>query len=412
MPTLRIAAAVVVSLVSLGGARPSGQSAVAPCAAKPVATAPAPVTRVPIEVSNNHVYLTVCAGTRALDFLLDTGAPASFFDLGTAKSLGAELGQAFRASGAGAGTVAGARLRNLPVVLPGTDVTVTLSSAIDFSGLTGREGRVVEGVLGYDFLARYVVSIDYVAGELRLHDRNGFRDDRATSIPITFVGNHPHVEAEIRLTDGETIRGTFLVDVGSSLPLSLAKPFVEQHRLRTRVGKTVRRPGGVGVGGPADADYGRVPLFRVGGVELRDVVTLMFGDNAGVFSGNPVWVGNIGSDILRRFVVTFDYERRRMFFSPHAGTAEPFEGDMSGANFNGNADLTQILVDFVVPGSAAADAGLRQGDVVTAVDGQPIRPRSLLDLRQRLRREGTRVSLTLQRGGDSIIVTLTTRRIV
>jgi S1-C subfamily serine protease len=101
-----------------------------------------------------------------------------------------------------------------------------------------------------------------------------------------------------------------------------------------------------------------------------------------------------------------------MFLAPHARTAEPFESDMSGGTFVGNAGLTQILVDFVVPGTAAAEAGLRKGDVVTAVDGQPIGPRSLLDLRQRLRREGERVSLTVQRGGAPVVVALTTRRIV
>ena len=100
-------------------------------------------------------------------------------------------------------------------------MSVPVANAIDFSGLTPREGRVVEGVLGYDFLARFVVSIDYAAGELRLSDRSTFRDDRATSIPITFTSDHPHVEAEIRLADGETIRGTFVVDVGWS-PAALA----------------------------------------------------------------------------------------------------------------------------------------------------------------------------------------------
>ena len=417
----RVALALAIAVAPVASqAPPATQAPAAALCATAPAAAPAGVTHVPIEVSNNHVYVKVCAPSsvasakeaRPLDFLLDTGAGASFFDLATAKSLGAELGQSFTARGAGAGTVAGAQLRKIPITLAGTTVSVPVANAIDFSGLTPREGRVVEGVLGYDFLARFVVSIDYAAGELRLHDRTTFRDDRATSIPITFVDNHPHVEAEIRLADGEAVRGRFIVDVGSSLALSLAKPFVEQHQLRTRVGKTVRRPGGVGVGGPADADYGRVPLLRIGGVELGDVVTLMFGDNAGVFSGTESWGGNIGSDILRRFVVTFDYQGRRMLLSPHAQTAEPFESDMSGANFVGNADLTQILVDFVVPGSAAADAGLRKGDVVIAVDGQPIRSRSLLDLRQRLRREGERVTFSIRRDASIVPVTVTTRRII
>jgi hypothetical protein len=407
-PLVRLAVALAATVAPYASQAPAPRA----CTPALVASAATAVTRVPIDVTNNHVYIAVCAGTRALDFLLDTGAAASFFDLGTAKSLGAEFGAPFTARGAGAGTVAGATLRNLPVTLAGTAVMQTVNSAIDFSGLTPREGRVIEGVLGYDFLSRYVVAIDYAGGELRLHERAAFRDDGAAWIPITFASNHPHVTAEIRLADGETIRGTFVVDVGSSLALGLARPFVDEHRLRSRIGKTVRRPGGGGVGGPADADYGRIPLLRIGAAELRDVVTLLFGENAGVFSGNSSWGGNIGSDILRRFVVTFDYQGRRMRLTPHAQTAEPFESDMSGANFIGSADLRQILVDFVVPGSAAADAGLRKGDVVIAVDDQAVGPRSLLDLRQRLRREGMRVSLTVQRTGAPVVVALTTRRIV
>ena len=367
----------------------------------------------PFELSNTHVYVQVCAGARRLDFLLDTGAGQTFFDLNTAKRLGIELGAPFTASGSGPGTVAGAALPNSPVTLAGTTIAVPVSRAIDFSGLTPREGRVVEGVLGYDFIAGFVVAIDYVGGELRLYDRSSFRyQGPGVSIPVRFVNNHPHIDAEIRLADGETVRTTFLIDVGSSLPLSLTKPFVEKHQLRSRVGKTIRRPGGGGVGGPAMADYGRVPVLRLGSLELRDVVTLMFGDDAGVFSGNGSWSGNIGSDVLRRFLVVLDYGNRRMILEPHRDTTEPFETDMSGAALTGTPDLTRILVDFVVSSSSADAAGLRRGDVVVAVDGQPIGPRTLLDLRARLRREGERVALTVARGEAMTVVSLTTRRLL
>ena len=95
-----------VALALLVGVATSAQTQ-APAAVCSVATAEsrATVTRVPLELSNNPVYVTACAGTRALDFLLDTGAGQTFFDLNTAKSLGVEMGASFRARGAGAGGV-------------------------------------------------------------------------------------------------------------------------------------------------------------------------------------------------------------------------------------------------------------------------------------------------------------------
>lgn len=379
----------------------------------PPADTRAAVTRIPIEISNNHVYVTLCSDRRAFDFLVDTGAGQTFFDLETARALGAEFGPSFRARGGGAGTAAGAAVRTPPLTLAGTAITLPVTRAIDFSGLTPREGRRIEGVIGHDFIRRFVVALDYVNREMQLHDRSSFTyTGSGSSVPLTFANNHPHVQAEIELADGERLSGVFVVDVGSSLALSLARPFVEQHRLRERVGPTIRRPAGGGIGGPATADHGRVPIFRIGGVELRGVVTQMFGDDAGVFSGNGAWVGNIGSDVLRRFTVFLDYEGGRMILEPHARTGEPFEADMSGATLIGNAEFTQILVDFVLPGSAAAQAGLAQGDVITAVDGRALEPRTLITLRDRLRRAGESVALSVRRGTEATVIRLTTRRIL
>jgi S1-C subfamily serine protease len=71
-----------------------------------------------------------------------------------------------------------------------------------------------------------------------------------------------------------------------------------------------------------------------------------------------------------------------------------------------------MLVDFVVPDSPAAEAGLVEGDVVVAIDDQPIHARTLLDLRPRLRREGERVTVTVLRDGTRRAITLVTRRLV
>src|SRR5215208_2147204 len=61
-------------------------------------------TVAPIEVSNNHVFVKVCVRGQSLEFILDTGAGSSFFDLGTAERLGFERQSSFNVRGAGAGS--------------------------------------------------------------------------------------------------------------------------------------------------------------------------------------------------------------------------------------------------------------------------------------------------------------------
>ena len=60
-----------------------------------------------------------------------------------------------------------------------------------------------------------------------------------------------------------------------------------------------------------------------------------------------------------------------------------------------------VLLADVYPGSAAARAGLRQGDAVLSVDGQPVDDEASLNYRIGTRKPGEGVTLTYQRGGAS-----------
>ena len=382
------------------------------CAAPPGAAGSQPAI-IPIDVYSNHVFVKVCAGDRPLDFILDTGAGATFLDLHTAERFGIKLGPGFVGRGAGAGTIAGAQLSDVGVRLAGSPLVQPVPSALDISRLPPREGHRMDGILGYDFIKRFVVAIDYVKQELRLYDAGSFKyEGPGASVPITFSGNHPHVDAEVRLADGATIKGRMVVDVGASGSLSLTKPFADENHLRDRVGPTIHRRAGGGVGGAVMADIGRVASLKLGAVEVARPVTSLAGDSAGVMSGNSEWVGNIGGDILRRFTVYLDYAHKRMILEPHAGSDEPFEGDMSGLGLIMNDSLTTAAIDYVVPGTAATEAGLVAGDTLVSIDGQPASAAVIRELRKRLRRDGERVLLTVRRGGEVRTVTLVMRRLV
>jgi Do/DeqQ family serine protease len=60
-----------------------------------------------------------------------------------------------------------------------------------------------------------------------------------------------------------------------------------------------------------------------------------------------------------------------------------------------------VLLASVYPGSAAARAGLRQGDAVLSVDGQPVDDETSLNYRVGTRKPGDQVTLTYQRGGTA-----------
>ena len=59
-----------------------------------------------------------------------------------------------------------------------------------------------------------------------------------------------------------------------------------------------------------------------------------------------------------------------------------------------------LLVGDVYPGSAAARAGLRQGDAVLSIDGQPVNDETSLSFRIGTHRAGDAVTVEYQRGGQ------------
>jgi C-terminal processing protease CtpA/Prc len=160
------------------------------------------------------------------------------------------------------------------------------------------------------------------------------------------------------------------------------------------------------------ADIARVPSLNISGIDVKQPIVAMYGDNAGVFSSSALGDGNIGGDILRRYTVYFDYAAHRMIWESHDATAEAFEADMSGLQFAVNRNGPGYTVEYVVPKSPGGELGIAKGDVVVEIDGKPATVDVLDELRKRLRRDGERVRITVKRGVQPMVFELVTRRLV
>jgi len=384
----------------------------AECAAAPTQSSSLPAT-IPADVWGNHIFLKACVDGHELDFILDTGSGNTSLDLNTAKRLGVKLGATFSVGGAGPSRVSAARVDDASVSVEGSSITQPVVSAIDLSRLPRLEGHRIDGILGYDFISRYVVAIDYARHELRIYDQPAFHyDGPGVSVPLMLINRFPHIDADVKLADGETVRGRMVIDVGSNGSLSLTKAFVDKNRLRQRVGPTVRRTGAGGVGGSTTSDIGRVASLSIGGIELSRPLVNLFGDSAGSMSVSSSWEGNIGGAILRRFTVFLDYQDKRMIFEPNATIHDAFEADMSGLLLRLDDSLSTIVVETVAAGSPAAEAGIVPGDEIVSADGVAGSQKLLGELRERLRKPGERVLFVVRRGGDEKRIEVVTRRMV
>ncbi|MBI3297260.1 MAG: PDZ domain-containing protein [Elusimicrobia bacterium] len=90
---------------------------------------------------------------------------------------------------------------------------------------------------------------------------------------------------------------------------------------------------------------------------------------------------------------------------------ESMKGSFVGIGAAISPDPKGLKLDFVYPDSGAEGAGLKAGDVVTAVDGQSTAGQKPEEIAKKLRGdEGTTVSVTVERGGAAQPPMLVTRK--
>lgn len=123
--------------------------------------------------------------------------------------------------------------------------------------------------------------------------------------------------------------------------------------------------------------------------------------------------GVIGTEILRRFKVIFDYSRSRVILEPGAALGDPFDVDMLGVSWLARgADFRTFEVDRVLDGSPAAEAGLIAGDIVASIDGRPAADLSLDQIKQMFRHDGKEYACEIRRSSHLLKVKLKTRRLI
>jgi hypothetical protein len=368
----------------------------------------------PFDVANNHIYLKVKVGTSQPQwFVLDTGDKYALIDAQRANLLGLDLGGQIEVSGVGSQTTTASYVKNSFYSVVGLDgFTQPIVIALPLGDLVMHSGHGCSGIIGFDFLSKFVVEINYEKRTLTLHDRDRYQyRGSGESVPVTFDHGRPHIAARITQEGRPPIEGEFLLDIGDGGALTFNTPFVTQEHLLDQSRATEIRTVGYGVGGGFKAPVGRIKLLTFGRFAISDPVAVYSTAVGGAYASSVVQ-GSIGAEILRRFKVILDYDHGRVILEPNAHLVEPFEVDMSGLSLMvADAREKTLKVDEVYDHSPASAAGMRSGDILTGVDGRPISDLTLSDVRAMFRQVRT-YNVTFRRGDRRMAVTLKLRRLI
>jgi hypothetical protein len=175
-------------------------------------------------------------------------------------------------------------------------------------------GRKIDGLVGYDLFASYVVRIDFNGKSLSLWKPNGFDAPRAAvEVPIAFAGRLPFVTATLRLAGDRTLPARLMVDTGASQGVILRHPFATAHGLFALGGAQTTAPSLAS--GTRTLTEIPVEQIEMGTWTFDRPPVLAFAEPTGS-GGYTETDGLIGNALLSRFVLYVDYARKRMLFEP------------------------------------------------------------------------------------------------
>lgn len=284
---------------------------------EPAPTAPAPEPSgltLPILYHERLVFLRlgVNGGPERL-FLLDTGASASALALPTADELALPRGEPMRVEGtAGVVELPSARLATLGTVpFAAESLCVSLQ---DLSAIPCPPGERLDGILGADFLARFVVRLDFVELQLTLGHEGLAANEGTLALQLDhgiprFAAQLDDLPVELRLDTGASLFESTAVYINIPQPtweeLQRADPeLVPETQLA-----------GTGLGGAVTLPVARIQALIVGDASFaRPFVVIQ--PRAGYFA-RPDALGFVGNNFLEKFEeITLDYPARKLRLGP------------------------------------------------------------------------------------------------
>tara|TARA_R110001592_G_scaffold142306_3_gene364321 strand:+ start:3198 stop:4442 length:1245 start_codon:yes stop_codon:yes gene_type:complete len=315
-----------------------------------------------------------------------------------------------------------------------TDLWVANDIRVNFSGVHGKDqsmlvlqsnfvdienvlGVEAHGILGSEIFNRFVVDIDYAERRINLtHPEDFKRPKKYKKIPITIENFRPYVNVTVKQKGEKAITVKLLIDTGASSALFLDADSNEDIVLPER---TLDHTIGRGLAGIVTGKIGRVKKIRLGKYKFKKVLT-SYPDDWGLskpddeIKKEDIRYGTIGSDVLSRFHVIFNYSEGYMYLKPNSNIRDRFQFNTVGMNVMAFGErLNEYYVNDIIADSPADKAGLEIGDEIIAMNNNPAFFYKLDEVVSVLKRTpGERLKLIVRRDGELMQFNLKHKRLL
>ena len=405
-------------------------------------------TVIPFQLINNLIFSPVNINGVDLTFLLDSGVNETILFSLEDKEVNFNEIEKIKFSGLGESMDIEGLSSEKNLVSIGKDfkdfnhtVFIILDERINFSS---HVGIPVNGIIGYQFFKNHSIQIDYFTKKITIFNNEKFKEKkvkRFEEFAITIEGNKPYITAGIEMNETKA-DSKLLLDLGNSDAIWLFPKLIENFEYnRPNIDDYLGR----GFNGDIFGKRSRIHRLYLGDFILEKPLTAM-PDEFSIQNLKlvPNRKGSIGSDVLRRFTIVFDYPNKKIFLQKNRNFNDPFLFNSSGLDImhdgmDWEKDLVKIntkrptrefsemqIYDssdsfkynfvlkpkFSVAGcrkdSPCFIAGIRKGDHLISINRRKVGDLNVQKINDIFREEdGTQVKLEVDRAGEILTFTIT-----
>ena len=365
------------------------------------------ITRFPFQLLSGGIIILEAKlddYTDTLNFILDTGSGGISLDSSTAEYFGIKTTASDKTIRGIAGVKNVRFAMDHKLKLPDLEVKNLDFHINDYTLLTSVYGMRIDGIIGYSFLRRYIVTLNYDENIMSVYSPGIFRYPRGGHVLRPTFSSIPMQQVTVK--DAKSVTSKFYFDTGAGLCFLFSKDFADDSAMLPK-NKIMVHTQAEGLGGKKPMMLTVLKEIKIGPYKFKRVPTYVFKDDYNVTS-YPNTGGLIGNDLLRRFNVVLNYPDHLIHIIPNKHFATSFDYSYTGLGIymeNGN-----IVVDDVIEGSPGAKAGFKVGDVIVSIDNNF--SNNIQVYRTLLQSADHNLKVIVMRDGEAKMLSITVRNIL
>lgn len=331
----------------------------------------------------------------SLNFILDTGSGGISLDSTTVSRLNINVQSSDRTI-RGIGGVKTAKFHNNGVLhLPGISTDSLNFHVNDYDLLTSVYGVKIDGIIGFSFIRRYILRLDYDSSRMYVYSQGRYRYSRGGYMMRPQFGSIPIQDISFR--DDRRMEHRFYFDTGAGLCFLLSENYVNDSAIMRSNKPAAVVTQAEGLGGKMLMKLTTIREINIGPYKFRDVPTYVFEDKYNVTS-YPQLGGLLGNDLLRRFTVVLNYGKREIHLMPNGQFRADFDYSYTGLGVyfvDG-----KVVVEDVIANSPGDKAGVLPGDIIIGIQNNY--SNSIQAYKDLLQKARERLRMLILRGGEPI----------